>query len=42
MKKLIALLLALALLVGVLPAAFAADAAALPMELADAVDGVSA
>lgn len=42
MKKLIALLLALALLAGVLPAAFAAEAAALPMELADAVDGVSA
>ena len=42
MKKLIALLLALALIAGVLPAAFAAEAAALPMTVADAVDGVSA
>ncbi len=41
MKRTIAFLLTLALLLSVLPAAFAAEAAALPMELADAVDGVS-
>lgn len=43
MKKLLAVLLTLALLAGCLPMAFAAEAAGkLPMELADAVDGVSA
>ena len=41
MKRTIAFLLTLALLLSVLPAAFAAETAALPMELADAVDGVS-
>ncbi len=41
MKRTIAFLLTLALLLSVLPAAFAAEAAALPMELADAVDGIS-
>ncbi len=41
MKKLLALLLTLALLAGCLPMAFAA-AEKLPMELSDAVDGVSA
>lgn len=41
MKRTIAFLLTLALLLSVLPAAFAAETAALPMELADAVDGAS-
>ena len=41
MKRTIALLLTLALLLGTLPMAFAAEVAALPMALGDAVDGVS-
>lgn len=41
MKRTIAFLLTLALLLSVLPMALAAEAAALPMPLADAVDGAS-
>ena len=41
MKRTIAFLLTLALLLGMVPMALAAEAAALPMALADAVDGVS-
>lgn len=41
MKRTIALLLTLALLLSTLPMAFAAEVAALPMALGDAVDGVS-
>ncbi len=41
MKRTIAFLLTLALLLSMVPMAFAAETAALPMALADAVDGVS-